>query len=172
MDGVEAASSPKKKKVEISADKCIKCMRSGGKKSITVPTLATLKKVLGYVKERYDYEDSTLIEFWERICDHDPESLVAKKCFYHRCCYADIGNVDKRDTAKERYAISISEKNAGICRRKSGRPKMSSNPVDEVADNRKGLGERPLRSSHPTCDRNACIMCQSPEGILFFFIYN
>ena len=166
MDGVDAASSPKKKKVEISADKCIKCMRSGGKKSITVPTLATLKKVLGYVKERYDYEDSTLIEFWERICDHDPESLVAKKCFYHRCCYADIGNVDKRDTAKESYAISISEKNAGICRRKSGRPKMSSNPVDEVADNRKRLGERPLRSSHPTCDRNACIMCQSPEGIL------
>ena len=79
MDGDEAPSSPKKKKVEISADKCIKCMRSGGKKAITVLTLATLKKVLGYVKERYDYEDSTVIEFWERIYDHDPESLVAKK---------------------------------------------------------------------------------------------
>ena len=35
MDGDEAPSSPKKKKVEISADKCIKCMRSGGKKAIT-----------------------------------------------------------------------------------------------------------------------------------------
>ena len=110
MDGDEAPSSPKKKKVEISADKCIKCMRSGGKKAITVLTLATLKKVLGYVKERYDYEDSTVIEFWERIYDHDPENLVAKKCFYHRCCYADIGNVGKRDTAKERYATRISEK--------------------------------------------------------------
>ena len=54
MDGDEAPSSPKKKIVEISADKCIKCMRSGGKKAITVLTLATLKKVLGYVKERYD----------------------------------------------------------------------------------------------------------------------
>ena len=75
-----------------------------------VVTLSTLKKVLGYVKERYDYEDSTVIEFWERIYDHDPESLVAKTCFYHRCCYADIGNVDKRDTAKEIYAISISQK--------------------------------------------------------------
>ena len=41
---------------------------------------------------------------------------------------------------------------------RSGRPKISSNPVDEVADNRKGLGERPLRSSHPTYDRNACIV--------------
>ena len=86
----------RKRKIEISADKCIKCMRSGGKKAIIVPTLATLKKVLGYVKERYDYEDSTVIEFWERICDHDPECLVAKKCFYHRC-YADSGNVDKRE---------------------------------------------------------------------------
>ena len=38
--------------------------------------------------------------------------------------------------------------------------------MDEVADNRKGLDERSLRSSHPTYDRNACIMCQSPEGIL------
>ena len=38
--------------------------------------------------------------------------------------------------------------------------------MDEVAANRKGLGEKPLRSSHPTYDRNACIMCQSPEGIL------
>ena len=167
MGDDQAPSSPKKKKVEISADKCIRCMCSGGKKDTTVPTLTTLKKVLGYVKERYDYEDPTVTEFWERISDHDPESLVAKNCFYHRRCYADIGNVDKRDMAKERYSRSISEKSVEITRRKSGRPKISSNQREqEVAENRKGVRERSLRSSHPTYDRNACIICQSPEGIL------
>ena len=54
-EGLSGPSPPKKNNVEMSADKCIKCMLPKGKKGTTVPTLGTLKTVLGYVKERYDY---------------------------------------------------------------------------------------------------------------------
>ena len=100
MDPDHGQSPPKKKKVDICPDKCIVCMRPPGKKSTTVPALHTLKSVLKLVKERYEYGDSSVKEFWERIANEDPEFIAAQKCFYHRCCYPNKKGQDERKIRK------------------------------------------------------------------------
>ena len=72
-------------------------MLPAGEKNATFHSLATLTKVIHLVEEKYNYEDPTVKEFWERICNENLQHLITSKCFYHGHCYSDFDNTTKRD---------------------------------------------------------------------------
>ena len=148
----------KRKKWDFDATKCIVCAQPAGDKTST-PSLEVLQKVYVYVKERYEYGDASVKEFWETICEVNLEDIVSSGCVYHRSCYADVGNKTKRDRSKQRYEKSLKMKDGSVTRRRSGRP---AGLIE------KGNAEQPrvLRSQQVGYDRNTCLICQRKDGVL------
>ena len=53
-------------------------------------------------KERDSYGDSSVKEFVNLIKDVSADEIVNNSGFYHRHCYTNFGNVEKRDRALSR----------------------------------------------------------------------
>ena len=157
-DSPNGESPRKRKKWDFDVTKCLVCSQPVGDKTST-PSLEVLQKIYGYVKERIEYGDTSIIDFWETIRGVNLEDIISSGCVYHRTCYADVGNKTKRDRCKQRYEKSLKNKDASGTRRSSGRPTGES-------DTSSSEPNRMLRSQQSGYDRNACVTCQRNDGVL------
>ena len=156
-DSPNGVSPRKRKKWDFDVTKCLVCSQPVGDKTST--PMEILQKIYGYVKERIEYGNTSIIDFWETICDVNLGDIISSGCVYHRTCYADIGNKTKRDRCKKRYEKYLKNKDASLTRRSSGRPTGES-------DTSSAEPNRMLRSQLSGYDRNACVICQRNDGVL------
>lgn len=70
---------PKMRKWEFDISKCLVCLQPVDNK-VSSPSLEVLQKVYGYTKERIEYGDTTIREFWETIRDVNPADIVSSGC--------------------------------------------------------------------------------------------
>ena len=145
----------KKCKIETDYTLCIICRKASSKPIIKSPSTETLSKVINYSKERTDAGDSSTTEFTKRIENVTPNQILAEGAFYHRHCYADFGNVEKKNRALALYKQAREQKLPTIAKRTPGRP-SSATPKNNTTEDR----ERTLRSKAIIYSQDFCIICQ------------
>ena len=102
-------------------------------------------------RERAEYGDTKVFEFVERNKNLCADDLLNNKACYHKKCYSEFTNIEKRNRAIQRYTDALEQGQATIVKRKTGRP--SSNTLEF----------RQLRPQSIQHNKDICIICQSPS---------
>ena len=136
---------------------CIVCLDST-KPLVEDPSVDSFERLLERTRQRHEYKDSAVSEFFSRISDMTAQQLVQNKSKYHKKCYSNFANSSKVGRAKKRYSDSIETGQTSFIKPKIGRPTLVSENIETVG--------RTLRSKSDSYDKSCCILCQIPGGIL------
>ena len=106
-----------------------------------------------------NYGNSSVNDFVKRVSNITPTEIFELQRFYHKHCYADFGNVEKRNRALLRYEEAIAKKSSEVTSRQPGRPRMDNSKNEQPSS------KRTLRSESTPYNRELCIICQQPGGV-------
>ena len=123
--------------------------------------MVSVANILICARKRHQFNDndSLVNDLIDRIDYHSAETISQNNGFYHRECYSNITNSDKIKRAEKRFSSAIEQSSSSIIKPKVGRPSLSvSTEEDEEA--------RLLRSQSTPYDKDSCIICQIPGGLL------
>ena len=107
LDGAESLVPSKKSKIDTNYSLSIICQKDLNKPVIKRPSLKTIKNVISLSNERSNYGDSSVNDFVKRVSNITPTEIFELQGFYHKHCYADFGNVEKRNRALLRYVNEV-----------------------------------------------------------------
>ena len=159
MDDAETLVPSKKSKIDTNYSLCIISQKDLNKPVIKRPSLQTIKNVISLSNERSNYGDSSVNDFVKRVSNITPTEIFELQGFYHKPCYADFGNVEKRNRALLRYEEAIAKKSSEVTSRQPGRPRMDNSKNEQPSS------KRTLRSESTPYNRELCIICQQPGGV-------
>ena len=78
------------------------CQEQSTVKVIKNPYNESLKKLLSLSRERAQYGDTKVFEFVERNKNLCADDLLNKKACYHKKCFSEFTNIEKRNRAIQR----------------------------------------------------------------------
>ena len=159
MDDAESLVPSKKSKIDTNYSLCIIYQKDFNKSVIKRPSLQTIKNVISLSNERSNYGNSSVNDFVKRVSNITPTEIFELQRFYHKHCYADFGNVEKRNRALLRYEEAIAKKSSEVTSRQPGRPRMDNSKNEQPSS------KRTLRSESTPYNRELCIICQQPGGV-------
>ena len=126
----------KKRKTENEYSLCLICQEQSTVKVIKNPNNESLKKLLSLSRERAEYGDTKVFEFVERnknLCAND---LLNNKACYHKKCYSEFPNIERRNRAIQRYADGLEQGQATIVKRKASSTLEIENEVRQLRSQR------------------------------------
>ena len=106
--------------------------------------------------EEAEYGDTKVLEFVERNKNLCADDLINNKACYHKKCYSEFTNIEKRNRAIQRYTDALEQGQATTVKRKAGRPSSNTLEIENEV--------RQLRSQSIQYNKDICIICQSPSG--------
>ena len=131
MDDAESLVPSKKSKIDTNYSLYIICQKGLNKPVIKRRSLQTIKNVIYLSNERSNYGDSSVNDFVKRVSNITPTEIFELQGFYHKHCYADFGNVEKRNRALLRYEEAIAKKSSEVTSRQPGRPRMDNSKNEQ-----------------------------------------
>ena len=149
----------KKRKTENEYSLCLICQEQSTVKVIKNPNNESLKKLLSLSRERAEYGDTKVFEFVERNKNLCGDDLLNNKACYHKKCYSEFTNIEKRNRAIQRYTDALEQGQATIVKRKAGCPSSNTLEIENEV--------RQLRSQSIQYNKDICIICQSPSGTTY-----
>ena len=156
MDESGSIKPSKKRKIETDYTLCIICQKVSTKPIIKRRSTET-SKVIYYIKEKSDAGGDSSTEFTKRIANATPNQILEEGGLYHRNCYADFGNVEKKSRALARDKHAKEQKSPTIAKRTPGRPSAATPKNNTTEDT-----EITLRSKATIYNQDLCIICQKP----------
>ena len=150
----------KKRKTENEYSLCLICQEQSIIKVIKNPNNESLKKLLSLSRERAEYGHTKVFEFVERSKNVCADDLPNNKACYHKKCYSEFTNTEKRNRTIQRYTDALEQGQATIVKRKAGRPSSSTLEIENEV--------RQLRSQSIQYNEDFRIICQSPSGTINF----
>ena len=106
--------------------------------------------------EEAEYGDTKVLEFVERNKNLCADDLINNKACYHKKCYSEFTNIEKRNRAIQRYTDALEQGQVTIAKREAGRPSSNTFEIENEV--------RQLRSQSIQYNKDICIICQSPSG--------
>ena len=103
--------------------------------------------------EEAEYGDTKVLEFVERNKNLCADDLINNKACYHKKCYSEFTNIEKRNRATQRYTDALEQGQVTIVKRKAGNP--SSNRLEIETE------VRQLRTKSIQYNKDICIICQT-----------
>ena len=107
-------------------------------------------------RERAEYGDTKVFEFVEGNKNLCADDLLNNKACYHKKCYSEFTNIEKRNRAIQRYIDALEQGQATIIKQKAGRSSSNTLEIENEV--------RQLRSQSIQYNKDICIICQSPSG--------
>ena len=101
-------------------------------KVIKNPNNEPLKKLLSLSRERAEYGDTKVFEFVERNKNLCADDLLNNKVCYHKKCYSDFTNIEKRNRAIQRYTDALEQGQATIVKRNASNTLKIENEVRQL----------------------------------------
>ena len=146
----------KKRKTEKEYSLWLICQEKSTVKVIKIPNNESLKKLLSLSREQAEYGDTKVFEFVERNENLCAEDLLNNKACYHKKCYSEFTNIEKRNRTIQRYTDALEQGQVTIVKRKAGRPSSNTLAIENEV--------RQLQSQSIQYNKSICINCQSPSG--------
>ena len=122
----------KKRKTENEYSLCLICQEQSTVKVIKNPNNESLKKLLSLSRERAEYGDTKVFEFVERNKNLCADDLLNNKACYHKKCYSDFTNIEKRNRAIQRYTDALEQGQATIVKRNASNTLKIENEVRQL----------------------------------------
>ena len=114
-----------KHKTENKYNICLICEKESRKNVIKTPIIESLQKLLLITREQAEYVDTKVYEFFERSKCPSGDGLVKYKACYHKNCYNEFINIEKRNRALQRYTYALEQGKSIVVKRKAGLPSTS-----------------------------------------------
>ena len=122
----------KKRKTENEYSLCLICQEQSTVKVIKNPNNESLKKLLSLSREWAQYGDTKVFEFVERSKNLCADDLLNNKARYHKKCYSEFPNIEKRKRAIQRYTDALERDQATIVKRKASNTLKIENEVRQL----------------------------------------
>ena len=143
----------KKRKTENEYSLCLICQEQSTVKVTKTQTMNHSKSYCHYLVN----EQSMEIQKYSNLCFRNcADDLLNNKACFHKKCYSEFTNIEKRNRAIQRYTDALEQGQAIIVKRKAGRPSSNTLEIENEV--------RQLRSQSIQYNKDICIICQSPSG--------